>query len=550
MRALTDPRPIALIGCLGLAYFLRLGEPGLLDYDEACYAQVSREMLERGDLIVPTLHGKPFFEKPPFLYWTQIAGYSLLGVGELGARALNALGAVAALVALHACALRPLGQRGALLATLVLGTAIEFMVLARVALTDMWLTGWLLGSMMALHGALEDARAGRRGTGRFLIACCLAGLAMLAKGLVGIIIPASAAVIHLAWRREWRLLLRWRWLVPGAAVALIVGCSWYLFLGATSPEGFGFLEELLVEQHWKRFRETREGHGGPIFYYGIVLAVGLFPWTPFWLPALLQRRDRVGDTERRRLLQLAAAFALVTLVLFSVASTKLPSYIAPALPPLALVFGSLFDADIIERPRVWRISVLSAAGCWLSIGLAALAAPTILRALPELLGESVEKAPALLEPFPLGIAPWAGLALGAGAALLLSRRARTPRPEATAWTLGAASLGLLLLATVVVMPAYDEHFQAPLRALAAAAAREARGEVLLVGMRDAPSVEFHGGVRTRHVRGSEASSLETFRRGSDPVIGIVPERRLDLLGGPGRITVLERRGGYALFRYE
>ena len=88
---LTDARPAALIGCLGLAYFLCLGEPGLIDYDEACYAQVSREMLERGDLIAPTLHGEPFFEKPPFLYWTQIAGYSLLGVGELGARLFNVL---------------------------------------------------------------------------------------------------------------------------------------------------------------------------------------------------------------------------------------------------------------------------------------------------------------------------------------------------------------------------------------------------------------------------------------------------------------------------
>ena len=551
MRALMDPRPAALIGCLGLAYLLFLEEPGLIDYDESCYAQVSREMLERGDLITPTLHGEPFFEKPPFLYWTQIAGYSLFGVGELGARVLNALGAVAALIALHACAVGPLGRRGALLSTLVLGTAVQFMVLARTALTDMWLTVWILGSMAALHGAFEDARAERPGTGKFLLACGLAGLAMLTKGFVGIVIPAGASAVHLALRREWRLLFRWRWLVPGAALALLVGCSWHGLLAASSPEGFGFLEELIVEHHWKRFLETREGHGGPVFYYLIVLAVGLFPWTPFWLVALVRPGARAGDTEGRRLLQLAAAFAVVPLVLFSIAATKLPSYITPALPPLALVVGSLFAADAPERPRLWRLAVLSAAACWLSIGLVCAAAPWILRALPEVLGENAEKEPALLEPLALGIAPWVGLAIGVGWALLLWRQSRSQRPPAaTAWALGAASLALFIFASVLVLPAYDEHFQAPLRALAVTAAREARQEVLLVAMNDAPSVEFYGSVRTRHVRRSEASSLETFRHGADPVVGIVPERRLHLLGGPGRITVLERRRGYVLFRYE
>jgi len=551
MRVLTDLRPAALIGCLGFAYLLFLEEPGLIDYDESCYAQVSREMLVRGDLIFPTLHGEPFFEKPPFLYWTQIAGYSLFGVGELGARVLNALGALAALIALHNCAVGPLGLRGALLSTLVLGTAVQFMVLARTALTDLWLTVWLLGSMAALHVAFEDARAGRPGTGRFLLACFFSGLAMLTKGLAGIAIPAGAAAVHLALRREWQLLFRWRWLVPGAALALLVGCSWYVLLGASSPQGFGFLEELIVEHHWMRFRETREGHGGPIFYYLIVLAVGLFPWTPFWLVALVRPRGRAADTERRRLLQLAAAFAVVPLVLFSIAATKLPSYITPALPPLALILGSLFDEDAPERPRLWRFSVLSAAACWVSIGLVCAAAPRILRALPEVLGENAEKEPALFEPIALGIAPWAGLAIAVGAALLLWNRARSPRPPAAiAWALGATSLAFFIFLVVLVLPAYDEHFRAPLRALAVTAARETRNEVLLVAMNDAPSVEFYGGVRTRRVRRSEASSLEPFRHGSDPVVGIVPERRLHLLGGPGRVTVIERRRGYAAFRYE
>jgi 4-amino-4-deoxy-L-arabinose transferase-like glycosyltransferase len=458
---------------------------------------------------------------------------------------------VAAILVLHACAAGPLGRRGALLATLVLGTSIQFMALARVALTDLWLGVWILGSMAALHGAFEDARAGRPGTGRFLLACGLAGLAMLTKGLVGIGIPAAAAAFYLTARREWRLLFRLRWLVPGAAVALLVGGSWYLFLGVTSPDGFGFLEELIVEHHWKRFLEPREGHRGPVFYYVIVLAVGLFPWTPFWLAALAGRPGSQEDTARRRLLQLAGAFALVPFVLFSIASTKLPGYITPALPPLALAFGSVFDADTVERSWLWRTSVRSAALCWLAIGIVAAASPFLLRILPEALGEDADKAPTLLQPMPLGIAPWAGLAIGAVAALLLWSHARALRPPpATAWTLGASSLALFIASVVLVLPAYDEHFQAPLRALAVTAAGEAKGEVLLVAMSDAPSVEFHGGVRTRRVRSSEASALDKFRRGSDPLVGIVPERRRALLGDPDRITVIDRRGGYAVFRYE
>ncbi|MGH2901317.1 MAG: ArnT family glycosyltransferase, partial [Solirubrobacteraceae bacterium] len=136
-------RDVAWLAALALLGLFGLGSIGLVDYDEAAYAEVARAMWTSGDWLVPHLCGAVFFEKPPLLYWVQALGFAVFGVGETGARIGTALAAGAMPLVLYGFARRPLGARAALFAAVALATSFEFVALARIAFTDMLLMLWL-----------------------------------------------------------------------------------------------------------------------------------------------------------------------------------------------------------------------------------------------------------------------------------------------------------------------------------------------------------------------------------------------------------------------
>ena len=161
--------PWALFGILAIVIFLRLGAAGVLDYDEAAYAEVSRTMLESGDWVTPQKNGEDFFEKPAFIYWTQVVGFKIVGLNAWGARLFNALAALALVFSLYRFARKPLGEDTALLSALILGSSLEPMVLARVTLTDTWLSLWFVLCLGYFHRAQEAFHTdggGREPSGR------------------------------------------------------------------------------------------------------------------------------------------------------------------------------------------------------------------------------------------------------------------------------------------------------------------------------------------------------------------------------------------------
>ena len=362
-----------LFAAFAVLFLVRLGTPGLIDYDEAAYAQAAHEMLLRGDWLSPSLNGEPFFEKPPLLYWGQIVGYQAFGVGAFGARLGNALAALATLAALYGFSRRPLGERVAWLGALVLGSCLAFVSLARVALTDVWLLLCMTLAIGCFHRAVEAANDERRSGSRWFVGfCACAGLAMLAKGAIGVLLPAAAALLQLASLRRLALLLRPAWWLPGAAALLGIGLSWYLLLGATRPDGFHFMTELFLEHHVARFASAKEGHRGPLLYYLPVLAIALVPWSAFVPIALARPID--AASERGRWLRLLGLLSAVTLLFFSAAATKLPHYAVPALPGLALLIADRLagaSAPPARRALAWSVAATVALLVTLAAGLAA-----------------------------------------------------------------------------------------------------------------------------------------------------------------------------------
>ncbi len=525
---------------LGLTYGLRLGSHALIDYDEAVYAQASREMHERGDVLLPTVGGEPFVEKPPMLYWSQYAGYALLGTNEWGARGGNALAGLALLFVVFALTRRTLGDRSAIRSAWVLGTATAYLLITRIAVTDLLFTLWMITSLLCAHRALETKS--RRW---FLAASAAAGLAMLAKGLVGILLPGGALLIHALLTKRVRVILQPTWVIPGMLLALLVGSSWTLALGAT--HGFEFLEKLFGEHHVSRFLEPMQGHAGPFWYYLPVLLLGFLPWTAFLLPA---RWAEAKDEPSRHLIQLLWIYALLALVFFSISATKLVNYVTPIFPCFAIITAAGMERVANERPRgEWAMAAwISVAG---TFGLAGLVffLPTIFGALPYWVGDKV------LREFPgLGseILLSKDAVLGVGGAFLLVAVlgaivcVRGTLEHLVRITAATAVVGTLLV-VFCLLPVLDAHLLRPLGRIArTAAANEGEAPVALVGIRHRPSTLFYGIRRIEYVPEDHAPSVNTLFAGPDARIALTTSAMLSDLTARGEIEVIARDTGYVL----
>ena len=350
---------IALLVLGAITFFLGLGGLPLAGPDEPRYSEVAREMFASGDWVTPRLSGYLWFEKPALLYWGQAASYHLLGVNETAARLPSALAALIT-VLFVAYALARLGwARWGFLAGATLATSVLWFALARAASTDMVLAGTI--SVAVLSGYLAFNAIGRARWGFWLCFSCALGAAMLAKGLIALILIFGILGIH-------RLLMRQPIfgtlkrnaliLLAGAVVFLLTIAIWYV--PVTLANGMVFINEFFVNHHFKRFLTNKYHHQEPPYFYLFVAFVGVLPWS-FWIPAAMARlrRLRARDDARGALLLLAWIWAVVPIAFFSLSGSKLPAYILPSFPALAILIGA-------ELERVWN----GQADLWSRIALA------------------------------------------------------------------------------------------------------------------------------------------------------------------------------------
>lgn len=333
---------IAVLAASAPAFFFGLGRLGFLGPDEPRYAEVAREMFASGDYISTRLCGCLWFEKPVLLYWMSAGGYHLFGVNEFAARLPSAIAAVSAVALLYA-ALRRLGlPRLALAASVVLATSGIFVAYARVATPDMLLTA-------AMTAALVTALLFTRATGRVRsiywgLSCMGMGLGMLAKGLVGIVLVLAILAVYFVVSGQLRSVRLRDWLV-GIAVFLAVAGTWYV--PVTIRHGWAFIDEFFVRHHFERYTTNEFGHTQPVYFFLLVALAGTVPWMFFMIPAFtrllsLKPRDNIRDS----VMTLAWVWVAVPLVFFSVSESKLPGYILPIFPALAIIIGA-------EIERVW-----------------------------------------------------------------------------------------------------------------------------------------------------------------------------------------------------
>ncbi len=315
---------LALVAALLL---LRLGAVPLLGPDEPRYARVAIEMHRSGDWVTPRLQGQPWLEKPVLYYWLASAAYSLLGETEAAAR-LPSVAATLLLVGTTALVgARLYGAATGLHAGFVLGTSLLTFGYGRAAAMDVLLAA----ATTAALGLLALRFLGIAGRLAVPAAHVCLALAVLAKGPIGVLLAALVVLGYAAARRDLRVVKMV--LAPAGLLAFaLVALPWYLLVYAA--QGQLFVDVFLLDHNLQRFTSTIHNHPGPFFYYLPVLLAGLFPWSGLVLPGLFGLRPRQRAADLFLLLWL-----LLPLVFLSFAASKLPGYVLPCLPPLAVAMG-------------------------------------------------------------------------------------------------------------------------------------------------------------------------------------------------------------------
>jgi 4-amino-4-deoxy-L-arabinose transferase-like glycosyltransferase len=395
---------------------------------------MAREMLASGDWITTRLNGIKYFEKPPLQTWMNALSFAAFGLGEWQARLWTGLCGLLGVALTGYAGARVFGARAGLYAALVLGSSLFWVASGQIDSLDMSLSAMMAISLCALLIAQRDeaTRSERR---NWMLACWTGmALAVLAKGLIGLVLPGAVLVLYTLVARDWAI---WRRLHLGKGLLLFfaIAAPWFVLVALKNPEQPRFF---FIHEHFERFLLKTHHREGAWYYFFVMLIPGMMPWLgvlPQSLAAALRRE--AGAFQPRTLLLVWSVFIFF---FFSYSSSKLPGYILPIFPALALLVA-LFLETATARSRM------------LGAGLVALVGLGGMVAVPQVLKVSTRHPSeiALLQAYQ----PWvlgAALLLLAGGALALAQTRRLRR-DAAVLALAVAGFG----STQLILAGFESY---------------------------------------------------------------------------------------------
>ena len=341
-----------LLLMVAVIWFGTLEYRKLIKPDEGRYAEIPREMIVSGDWVTPRLNDLKYFEKPPLQYWATATAYTVFGEHQWTSRLWPALTGFCGLLLVWFAGTRLFGRKAGQYATLILGSSLLYVAIGHINTLDMGVTFFLtLGIVGLLLG--QQAEADTR-TRRNWLYCAWAalGLAVLSKGLIGLVLPAAALVIYSVLQRD---LTPWKRLnlVTGLLMFLLVTAPWFILVMKANPE---FFERFFIYEHYTRFSTKDLGRYQPWYYFIPILLAGMLPWTILMFDTLLRTWKgsvyigKAFNPERFLLIWVVFIYAF-----FSVSGSKLPSYLLPIFPALALLMGKRL-AEMRERVLLWQLA--------------------------------------------------------------------------------------------------------------------------------------------------------------------------------------------------
>jgi len=371
---------------IAICLFGNLGAIGLTGPDEPRYAWIARAMAETGDWVTPRLYGQPWFEKPILYYWAAAVGFLLHLPAEWAARLPSAFAALAAATIIGWLAKKHYGGSArsisspVLFAPLLFATSVAAIGFARAATPDMLFSAAIMAAMAcaatvlrragALRAVVAEAESpGPRGDFWTLLLFGISlGLAVLAKGPAAIILAGGAIAIWTLATRQWRAAIRVAHPIAIAAFFL-VAIPWYALCAARNPD---FLRVFIWQHNFERYATPMFQHRQPFWYFGPIVLLALLPWTVLLWPVAqegLRLWHEKSWTNSPGFF--FACWAAWPVVFFSFSQSKLPGYILPAIPPLALLCAAGATRAILNAPTRAKRILAGLGSTWLVVGIAA-----------------------------------------------------------------------------------------------------------------------------------------------------------------------------------
>ena len=502
----------------GLAFWWHLGSIGLIDETEPLFAEAARQMTVTGDWVTPYFNGVTRFDKPPLVYWLMAIAYQVIGVNEWAVRFPSALSATLLTVGgfftlrafgLSSPAIAPDQEQAhtqrqwvAWIGAGMMAFNLQTLVWARTGVSDMLLSGCIGIALMAFfwgYAAPASTRKKRLGYLGFYVFCALA---VLTKGPVGIVLPGLVVLAFLIYVGQVRAVLREAMVGWGILLFVAIALPWFLLV--IQANGQAYIDSFFGYHNFERFTRVVNRHGAPWYFYFLIVLGGFAPYSLYLPSAILNLRFWRPQAWRSQprsthLGLFALAWFGVIFGFFTIAVTKLPSYVLPLIPAASILVALFWGSVQIRTPQNlgWRV----VQGCTILM-LSGMAVGMWL--LPRFLDTDLATPdfPAAMwaSGVPLrGAVVWGG---GAIASLLLLARRQSR------WLWGVQLATFALFISVVLLPALfvmDVQRQLPIRQMATEILQQRRPQepILMLGF-PKPSLVFYLQRPVRFLPNSEA----------------------------------------------
>jgi 4-amino-4-deoxy-L-arabinose transferase-like glycosyltransferase len=331
-----------------------------VDRDEPRYAQATKQMLDTGDYVDIRFQDQQSNDKPVGIYWVQaiaVKAAEVLGVPDARNtiwvyRIPSLIGAVGAVLATYWCALAfVVRRRAAMLAALMMVGSILLGVEARLAKTDATLlltVVFAMGALARVYLRSRETHAARPGLGLLAIFWTAVALGVLIKGLLILMVVGLTVLTVSIFERSVRWLLSLRPLLGIAWAALLV-LPW---LGAISMRtGNAFLFDSVGHDTLGKILNSQQGHGQPPGFYLLLFFLTFFPAS---MLALLVARAVASEARRQPAVRFLLAWLVPAWIVFELSVTKLPHYVLPLYPAVAILLAIAIERNMLSR-RVWLV---------------------------------------------------------------------------------------------------------------------------------------------------------------------------------------------------
>lgn len=319
-----------------LLYAFRLGSYPLSNPDEGRNAEIAREMLATGDWVTPRLNGVNYFEKPPLVYWVTAVSLKIFGMNEWAVRLVPAGFALWGVLLTYRAGRRLYGREAGLAAAVVLGTSLLWFAIGHIPILDMAVSVLMARALFRFIQGVNAPDEGSRRRHLYHLYASMA-LATLAKGLIGFLVTGAVMFLWLLIFNQWRR-LRPLHLTGGALLFLAIAVPWHVFAARANET---WVHRYFVYEHFERFLTSAASRPGPWHYFIWIMVAGLIPWTGFLGSAVRDAlRGGWARREENRVGWFFVTWVGFVFFFFSISKSKLPPYILPVFPALALLIGA------------------------------------------------------------------------------------------------------------------------------------------------------------------------------------------------------------------